>query len=191
MNPKPPKPKTCKFCGSKFTPHPKSFAQPTCIDYKCIKGHRDNLAAKKLARDWKVEKAEIKEKLKTWSDYIQELQKVFNQFIRLRDANLPCISCGTSKNIEYHAGHFIPAGNYGFLRFNEDNVHKQCGKNCNKEKHGNYHEYRPNLIKKIGVEKVLWLEENKHKNLDLTIPQIIELKSIYTKKVKELKSLSY
>ena len=43
------------------------------------------------------------------------------------------------------------------LRFNEDNVHKQC-QPCNTHLHGNLLSYRIELIKKIGQDKVDLLE---------------------------------
>jgi len=39
-------------------------------------------------------------------------------------------------------------------------VHKQCV-SCNRFKHGNLIEYRINLVKKIGIKKVEWLEEHR------------------------------
>jgi hypothetical protein len=42
------------------------------------------------------EKAVLKDKLKTLSDYEKDAKKSFQHWIRLRDKNLPCISCGKS-----------------------------------------------------------------------------------------------
>ena len=122
--------------------------------------------------------------LLTHSDYLKMLQTVFNAFIRKRDAELPCISCGTQKNVEYAAGHFYPT-TYQYLRFNEDNVHKQCNKSCNMMKRGNLLEYRPALIKKIGMERVEVLDNTRHLHLDLSIPEIKEQIIIYKQKLKE------
>src|SRR5688572_21842229 len=81
-----------------------------------------------------------------------DLQKVFNTFIRLRDTQtglihgtkyFVCISCGESKELsEMHAGHYWPAGGHEAVRFDEDNVHGQC-RHCNYFKHGNEKGYRP------------------------------------------------
>lgn len=90
--------------------------------------------------------------------------KWFNKFIRLRDCDengrCSCISSGVS--LQYgsencQAGHFYPAGKYESLRFNEDNVHIQ-GKSDNYFASANLHEYRKNLIKKIGEERVKELD---------------------------------
>ena len=90
------------------------------------------------------------------SDLKKEVQKEFNKYIRLRDKDLKCISCG--KNEVEHAGHYIAQGSSGLLRFNENNVNGQC-RNCNVWQHGNLIGYRIGLVKKIGLEKVELLEE--------------------------------
>ena len=181
------KPKKCKWslCGKQFTPQ--RPLQMVC-NYVCSVGYNKDRDELKEAKAWNIEKKAIKAKSMTWTDHIKDLQdNYFNPFIRLRDKDLPCISCGTNKDVQYHAGHYMAAGNYSFLRFNEDNVHKQCGKNCNKELHGNLHEYRVGLIKKIGIEKVMWLEANKHNKLEISIYEITELKESYKLKIKQLK----
>lgn len=91
------------------------------------------------------------------SDLKKEAQKVFNKYIRTRDKDLPCISCGATTARAWHAGHFWAQGMNGALRFFVDNCHKQCD-SCNVWKHGNLLNYRINLVKKIGEERV--------KNLD-------------------------
>jgi len=88
----------------------------------------------------------------------RQAQKYFNAYIRRRDEKLGCISCG--KKID-HAGHYIAHGAHGALRYDEDNVHGQC-QNCNVWLHGNLLEYRLNLIKKIGPERVDALEFHRH-----------------------------
>lgn len=106
----------------------------------------------------------IKQKKKTVikiSDLKQKAQKVFNKWIRERDKDDGCISCDSKTASGYDAGHFWPMGSKGALRYNEDNTHKQC-RNCNKWKSGNLLEYRVRLIKKIGVERVNWLEEHRN-----------------------------
>src|SRR5690349_8773059 len=85
----------------------------------------------------------------------QKLQKVFNAYIRERDKDLGCISCGSHNQIQ--AGHFYSAGHYPSLRFNEDNVHSQCLR-CNYFLSANLLEYRKRLLKKIGEQRVQKLD---------------------------------
>jgi len=86
---------------------------------------------------------------------MQKAQRIFNSYIRKRDQDKPCITCGKYK-IE-HACHFYSAGHYSALRFNEDNVHGGCLQ-CNYFKHVSGNEYRRNLAKRIGDQRVLLLD---------------------------------
>jgi len=98
----------------------------------------------------------------------------------------PCISCRTKANVKYDAGHYISVSESPALRFNEDNVHKQCSNYCNKNKHSNFHAYRFHLIDKIGIEKVEALESSRHIPIHLSIPEIEELKRLYKQKIKDI-----
>ena len=105
----------------------------------------------------------IKDKKRmTLSKQKNKLQIIVNAYIRKRDSKdgyFTCISCGKTLPIEsMNAGHYVPVSKSQFLRFNEDNIHGECaGDNCFNE----YHliPYRKNLINKIGLARVLWLEE--------------------------------
>jgi len=74
----------------------------------------------------------------------------FNRFIRERDKDCGCISCGGKVK---QAGHFYSAGQYPELRYNEDNVHGQCV-HCNYFLSGNLNEYRKRLEEKVGKERL-------------------------------------
>jgi len=170
----------CKECREKFTV--KYFLQKYCMEKdECIKAFR--LAGKEKEVNEKVKKMKVG--LLTQPDYLKLCQKVFNEFIRLRDKDLPCVSCGTSKCEEFHAGHYI-ASTYQFLRFEEFNVWKQCSK-CNTHLRGNLIPYRIELIKRIGLGKVEQLENDRHNNFKLSIPEITDLIAEYKFKIKELK----
>jgi hypothetical protein len=91
------------------------------------------------------------------SDLKKEAQKQFNKYIRLRDKDLPCISCGTTEARAWHAGHYWAQGMNGVLRYEENNVHKQCD-SCNIWKHGNLLNYRIGLVRKLGPERVEYLD---------------------------------
>jgi len=82
-------------------------------------------------------------------------QKVFNSWIRNRDKDKGCISCGAGVD---QAGHFYSAGKFNALRFDEDNCHGQCLR-CNYFLSGNLLNYREGLIKKIGKERFEKLEQ--------------------------------
>ena len=181
---------TCKQCKDKFIP--KYFLQKHCMKNDvCVRAELDMKYAQKQKQEKKALKedtAERAKKLMRYGDYIQLLQVQFNAYIRARDKDLDCISCGKSrydKKIVFAAGHFYPT-TYQYLRFNEDNVHKQCNKYCNMMKRGNLLEYRPNLIKKIGMERFLALENSRHLTLQLSIPEIQEKITHYKTLTKKL-----
>jgi gamma-glutamylcyclotransferase (GGCT)/AIG2-like uncharacterized protein YtfP len=86
-------------------------------------------------------------------------QTTFNRYIRNRDRDLGCISCGGKID---HAGHYFSSGHYSALTFDEDNVHGQCLK-CNNFLHGNLINYRMGLVDRYGDKFVIKLE-SKSKN---------------------------
>ena len=136
-----------------------------------------------------VERREIKvrkEKLKNRGDYAKAAQDAFNAWVRERDAGQPCISCGTTADVQYCAGHYRTVGACPELRFEPLNVHRQCNKNCNLEKSGNIVEYRIRLVKKIGAEQVAWLE-GPHEPKRYSIDDLKAIATEYRAKLRELK----
>lgn len=179
----------CNCCKEKFKA--KTFLQKYCLEKdECTKAYVDSRKAKFKAEQKKKQARQSridKESCMTKGEWIELLQKVFNTYIRLRDKDLPCISCDTINNVKYDAGHYW-ATTYSYLRFNEDNVHKQCSNNCNKNKHGNQGEYRIRLINRIGLKRVEQLDADRHKKLEITIPEIQEQIKLYKNKIKLLKN---
>jgi hypothetical protein len=171
--------KTCKICLNQF--EPVRTLMVTC-SYSCALAYSRGKIAKVVKAENKVKK----ERMKTKSQHLKELQTIFNKYIRLRDSQEPCISCRTISNVKYDAGHYIAVSESPALRFNEDNVHKQCSNYCNVNKSGNYHAYRFHLIDKIGVKRVEALESSRHIPIHLSIPEIDELKTVYKQKIKDL-----
>ena len=150
----------------------------------CALGRAKYLREIKDAKNAQKAHRTMKEGLLTHKDYLKLAQTVFNAFIRKRDENEPCISCGATNVEEFHAGHYV-ASTYQILRFNEDNVHKQCSR-CNTHLRGNLISYREGLIYKIGLEEVEKLEAERHKTFKMSIPELKEMILLYKKKIKEL-----
>lgn len=174
--------KNCKICARPFQ---QMTSLHVCCNSLCASRYAQQKREAKEKKDWSAEKKVIKDKLKTRTDWLNEVQVVFNEFIRLRDKGLPCISCGNNNEVKWNAGHYRSVGGNPELRFNELNVYKQC-EYCNTYLHGNLIEYRKGLIKKIGAEQVEILEgpqTPKH----YSIRELIELKVIYKDKIKNLK----
>lgn len=168
------KQKKCKQCGGLFTPF-YSTIQATC-SIECAVKFNTKKEVDKRVRQMKAE-------LRTHSDYVQILQKVFNEYIRLRDKDKPCISCGKPLEGVYHSGHFHSVGRCPELRFNEDNAHGQCVQ-CNTHLSGNLANYSNNLPKRIGWERYeeLFAPRNPEK---LTIQEIKEKIIHYKNKIKD------
>ena len=189
MRNKPLKQHKCKECGEYYTKF--RSTQQVC-SVKCAMAMGKRKAEEKRKKQEKSDRLEAgrrmrarKEALKSRSDWLKEAQKAFNEFIRLRDADLPCISCGRYHQGQWHAGHYRSGGACPELRFNEDNTHNQCSA-CNNHLSGNILEYRLGLIEKIGLERVEFLERQDHPPLKLSVEEIKDLIKAYKAKVKEL-----
>ncbi|KVT92664.1 hypothetical protein WK60_13825 [Burkholderia ubonensis] len=178
------KPKKCPQCRGVFTPA--RSMQKVCGPL-CAVSHAKKLAAQKAARARRDERKSLREKLekaKTRGTHLRELQAAFNAWVRARDAGHACISCGRFHQGQWHAGHYRSVGSEPALRFEPDNVHLQCAP-CNTHLSGNLIPYRANLIKKIGAERVEWLE-GPHVPKKLTIAEIQEMKAFYRAEVRRL-----
>ena len=175
----------CKHCKDKF--EVKYFNQKYHLDRdECIKAMVESNNAKLKKETEQARKAdtkERKEKIKTYSEFLKDLQKVFNEWVRESQRGSKCISC--SNPTPSDAGHYKSVGANPELRFEPLNVHLQCRK-CNGYWGGNLIEYRKGLIQKIGVEKVEWLE-GPHEPTKLSVEEIKELITLYRAKIKTLK----
>jgi hypothetical protein len=185
---KAPKPKVCKNPACKTSFVPQRLGQAVC-NYACglaIKDVNQEKARKALADVGRKELKAAKERVKPKGQYMREAQQAFNAWVRARDAGLPCISCGTTADIQYAAGHFRSAGGHPELRFEPLNVNLQCNRNCNMAKSGNLGPYRIELIKRIGQENVDWLE-GPHEPKRYTIDDLKAIKAHYRALARELK----
>jgi len=174
------KQKKCKVCKAKFTPF-NSMAvacSPKCaLEYAKTSRHKA----------FKHNLAQRRAKLKTKADWLKEAQIAFNAFVRIRDHNLPCISCQRYHQGQYHAGHYRTTKAASQLRFNLFNVFRQCAP-CNSHLSGNIVEYRINLMKRIGAERLESLE-NDCREARFTIEYAQRVKRIFTKRAKLYKKL--
>jgi len=184
---KQPKPKKCCVvsCGKFFIPSRmgQAVCSPACA---AIDAPRHQEKARKAIDQ--CERREIKvrrEKLKSRAEHMREAQAAFNEWIRLRDADRPCVSCGRHHEGQYHAGHYRSVGANPELRFEPLNVWKQCAP-CNTHLSGNLVNYRISLLQGIGAEKVEWLE-GPHEPRKYTVEEIKTIKAEYRAKTRELK----
>ena len=159
---------------------PRSTTQKVCSPDCAIELNRI-----KREKEFDAETRRRKQTIKTRSDYESEAQQAVNEYVRIRDAKLPCISCGNYHNGQYHAGHYRSVGSAPELRFNTYNIHKQCAP-CNNHLSGNPIPYRKRLKAKIGKVRLDWLE-GPHQPLKYTIDQLVKVRKIFKKKSKWLK----
>ncbi|MBD2811897.1 recombination protein NinG [Xenorhabdus sp. Vera] len=186
----------CKECGEQY--EPERQLQNTCsIQCAITKGKKleqkkreelerrrkkDNEIKQKLARDkLKARKLAVKPR----SYWIQQAQQAVNAYIRERDCDLPCVSCGTFISAQWDAGHYRTTAAAPQLRFDEGNIHKQCIV-CNQHKSGNLVPYRVELIRRMGLEQVEIIESN-HDRHRWTIEECKAIKAEYREKLRELK----
>lgn len=190
-----PRRKRCPSCRVMFAPARSSEA--VCGEIECAIAHGQSekgraIAGKALAEVGRREIRVRKEKLKSRADHLREAQAAVNEFIRLRDGHLPCISCDSLPNdydlmtgSRWDAGHYRSVGACPELRFEPLNIHRQCVR-CNRNLSGNAVEYRIRLVLRIGAEKVDWLE-GPHPARKYTIEEIKAIKADYRAKSRELK----
>jgi len=191
------KPNKCKHCKMRM-PEDKArhVLHEECVDPWLVaeRARKERKEAAKWRAAARVERMLDKvkrEKQKTIPDLIDEAQTAFNLFIRLRDAEKPCICCnkplgsGTVGG-RFDCGHYRSRGGAPHLRFNEDNAHGQR-KYCNRHGAGRAVDYRIGLIARIGLDRVEALEFNNevHK---WTREELIAIKAEYMAKAKELKA---
>ncbi len=140
------------MCPKQFWPRT-SFA--TCCSQRCAmkKGKQEKAANLKAAKD----------KVKSMTDLHKEAQKEFNKWVRLRDAQLPCISCGapppdlSGLHAGRDAGHYRSVASAKHLRYDPSNVNAQCV-HCNQWGAGNSIGYRRGLLERNGAADVDRLE---------------------------------
>ena len=141
---------------------------------------------KQIRKNRREDQARQRNKLKSIRQLINEARVPFQRWIRFRDANDACISCGTRDSELWDAGHYLKAEIYTGLIFDEVNVNKQCRK-CNTFLGGNESGYRMGLVKKYGEDAVRYLEESADA---LRVhrygrEELIEIKKQYQKKLRD------
>ncbi|MCO8166854.1 recombination protein NinG [Pseudomonas sp. 21LCFQ02] len=195
LKPRSERKKRCPSCRALFAPLRPS--QAVCGDIECALAHGKSEQGQEKARKAlaDIERQAIKvrkEKLKSRSDHLKDAQAAINEFVRLRDAHLPCISCDSAPNdsdlltgSRWDAGHYRSVGACPELRFEPLNIHRQCVK-CNRNLSGNAVEYRIRLVQRIGADQVAWLE-GPHQPRKYTVDEIKAITAHYRAKVRELK----
>jgi DNA-directed RNA polymerase subunit N (RpoN/RPB10) len=137
-------------------------------------------AKKQVQKDERVKDNVIREKLKTLGQYESDAKKEIQKWVRKRDSNLPCISCGTLTSDLWDGGHFKKAEIYSGVIFDEMNIHRQCRK-CNRFLGGNELNFREGLIARYGEDYVLKIEKKalETRNYKFNKEELKELREKY------------
>lgn len=180
---KKPKKRQCqaKGCLTYFAPI-NSFS--TACSPKCAIKIIQQKKEEKEKNNRKIDKVK-KDALRPMSYWAKRAQKAFNEYIRLRDRNEPCISCRRHHKKQWHCSHYQSVGSTPWLRFHPFNGNRSCSA-CNNFLSGNIAEYRKHLINKIGVKNVEWLESFSS-NYRFTKEDYLEIHDYFKKLSKEIK----
>lgn len=190
----------CPHCRAKLEAGHRIHAE--CIEpyAEAEEAKAKRTAEKQVRMQARVERATDRQKRedqKSIRTLLSEAQEPFNEFIRLRDADLPCVSCGElnppmKPGGQWDAGHFLSRGAYPELRFVELNCHKQC-KSCNAGSGKFAHkartvsqDFEAELVSRIGAELVDWLK-GPHELIKWTKDQVRAIKATYAAKARQLK----
>jgi hypothetical protein len=107
-------------------------------------------------------------------------------WIKIRDKGDLCICCNKPIGEQGNAGHFHESGNNSRIRYDEDNIHYQRIY-CNMYKGGDSDDYRGNLIKKIGIDRVERLDSLKGGTVKRTCEDYKTIENYYKDKIKHHK----
>ena len=179
-----PRKKKCRSCGEWFQPF---YSMAKACSMECAIGVARQDAEKRERKRHRQDK----ERIKPRGELMREAQQAFNAWIRWRDRDEPCISCGTSGNDGsltggyWDCGHYRSVGANPELRFEPLNAAKQC-KRCNRDLSGNVVDYRINLRARIGDESLDWLE-GPHPPKKYSTDDLRAIRDHYRRKLREEK----
>lgn len=171
----------CKAPGCRVRFDPARPSQVACSP-ECAAAYATATRLKAERKEYRTKKLAAKPK----SKWLKEAEAAVNRYVRLRDANLGCISCDKPATWrgQWHASHFRSVGAASAVRFNLWNIHKACSQ-CNHHLSGNIAAYTPALVVKIGQEKVDWLKAQTQV-ADYSVEYLARLKRIFNKRANRL-----
>ena len=174
-------------CGEMFTParQMQKACGPKCASL--MVEHMKARTAERAAREDRKRTRVQLEAMKPRSYWVKRAQAAINAWVRLRDADQPCISCGTTKAEAWHAGHFYSTAARPDLRFDPANIHRQCAQ-CNLFLSGNLIAYRLNLPARIGQAELDRLDGPPTAER-ATVAVLREIENTYRRKANALEKL--
>jgi hypothetical protein len=119
----------------------------------------------------------------TYQDLKNKLDRLFAAYIRMRDKDKPCISCGKYTD-DKEAGHFYSRKNLA-VRWDEFNVHGQCIE-CNRYRNGNMVAFGRGIALRYGEDVVDKLDRKSQERVKLKSYELLEKIDLYQNKLKNL-----
>ncbi len=176
---KPKRLKKCHYCKERVVPY--GDMRTFCFKNECIEAHNSKTKKKENRKAQKEFNQNDKKWLKKQARYW------CHKYIRLRDKDLPCVSCGCYYNElnKLQAGHFKNDGNHAMVRYHEDNIAGQCVR-CNMHKGGEEKRYEVELRKRIGDDRVDHVLSIAFEVKDYSIEELKGIIDTYKQKVKEI-----
>lgn len=153
--------------------------------YPCLQSFTASQRGKQAVQLAKAKEVkERKEKLKTRSDYVKEAQAAFNRYVRIRDSNRGCISCGSMPEQKLggtmDCGHYRSRGSAPHLKYDLRNTAGQCVK-CNRYLSGAVTDFRIGLIKRWGSVRIEQLESD-NSSRKFTEDYLKRIKAVFSKR---------
>lgn len=198
---KPKQYKACRECGIEYRAWSSMsslnrFCSPVCAaKWSQRKAAERRLMAERMAH--RQAKAKVQTERQKLGKLHEKARKAFNEFIRERDYDRPCIVYGTHEpkdGLGWDAGHFKAKGSHPELRYNCWNVHKQSrANNRGSHKWSRYQKgtdalYEENLRARIGDARVDWLN-GPHEPKQYRAEDLERITRIFTKRAKLYRTL--
>lgn len=183
-----PKLRKCKACKKEFSPS-KPMQKVCGFDCAVDLGVAEKQKARRIEQVKERRADRVKrEKLAPISTFKKRAEKAINAYVRERDSHLGCVSCDKPANWDgqWHASHFRSVGAASAVRFNLWNIHKACWI-CNKLYSGRIDQYTPEIVSRIGQDRVDWLK-SQNQITKYSREYLERLTRIFNKKTKRLRS---
>ena len=186
----------CANCRKKCAAEDALISQLKAFcSFDCLKqytsSNQDKLV-KRVSIERRKKDSERREKLKTRSQWGREAQAAVNAYVRYRDRDRSCISCG--RNLKFgavggkvDAGHLLSRGAHPHKRYRTDNIHAQCVA-CNRHRSGAVDNFRVGIVWRYGQEYLDRIEAH-WESPEMTIDYLKRIKDVFTRKLRHKKRL--
>lgn len=147
--------KKCKVCRAEYMPA--NAFQKVC-GLECAKVMASKQIKKVVEKEEKAKRADFRKRkaaLKPKRTILNEAQAAFNDYVRYRDKDCPCINTGnyvSHNGNDSDAAHYVSRAANNAMRFDLRNVNKAT-KASNKQQEKYIHDYTENLKAKLGPER--------------------------------------